>query len=108
MEQMAQMNQGKLDALTSDYKISLATGSLAVVTLVPKDETIRSMLSSIEVKMLPDFSATREVVMNEPSGELTRIVFKKERRGVKFPPGTFNQTTPLDIAAVKEAIGNVP
>jgi outer membrane lipoprotein-sorting protein len=108
MEQMALMNQGKLDALTSDYTISVATGSLAVVTLVPKDETIRSMLSSIEVKMLPDFSATREVVMNEPSGEFTRILFKKERRDVKFPPGTFDQAAPLDIAAVKAAIGNAP
>src|SRR6266850_2183573 len=65
MEQMARMHQGQLDALTSDYTISVATGSVAVVTLVPKDETIRSMLSSLEVRMLPDFSATREVVMNE-------------------------------------------
>jgi outer membrane lipoprotein-sorting protein len=108
MEQMVQMNQGKLDALTSDYTITVATGSLAVVTLVPKDETIRSMLSSIEVKLLPDFSATREVVMNEPSGELTRIIFHRERRGVKFPVGTFDQAAPLDIAAVKAALGNAP
>jgi outer membrane lipoprotein-sorting protein len=108
MEQMAQMNQGKLDALTSDYTISVATGSLAVVTLVPKDKSIRSILSSLEVKMPPDFSATREVVMNEPSGEFTRIIFHRERRNVKFPPGTFDQTTPLDIAAVKAALGNVP
>jgi outer membrane lipoprotein-sorting protein len=108
MEQMAQMNQGKLDALTSDYTISVATGSFAVVTMVPKDETIRSMLSSIEVKMMPDFSATREVVMNEPSGEFTRIIFHREKRNVKFPPGTFDQTAPLDIAAVKAALGNAP
>jgi outer membrane lipoprotein-sorting protein len=108
MEQMVQMNQGKLDALTSDYEISVATGSLAVVTLVPKDKSIRSILSSLEVKMLPDFSATREVVMNEPSGELTRIIFHRERRNVKFPPGTFDQATPLDIAAVKVALGNAP
>ena len=108
MEQMVQMNQGKLDALTSDYTISVAIGSLAVVTLAPKDETIRSMLSSIEVKMLPDFSATREVVMNEPSGEFTRIIFRKEMRGVKFPSGTFDQAKPLDIAAVKAALGNAP
>src|ERR1700722_7943563 len=40
MEQMVEMNQGKLDALTGDYTISLATGSLAVVTLVPKDKTV--------------------------------------------------------------------
>ena len=63
------MNQGKLDALTSDYTISVATGSVAVVTLVPKDENVRAMLSSLEVKMQPDFSATREVVMNEPNGD---------------------------------------
>jgi outer membrane lipoprotein-sorting protein len=108
MEQMAQMNQGKLDALTSDYTITVSTGTLAILTLAPKDENIRSMLSSIEVKMLPDFSATREVVMNEPSGEFTRIIFRREVRGVKFPSGTFDQTKPLDIAAVKAALGNAP
>jgi outer membrane lipoprotein-sorting protein len=108
MEQMARMHQGQLDALTSDYTISVATGSVAVVTLVPKDETIRSMLSSLEIKMQPDFTATREVVMNEPSGELTRIIFRRERREVKFPPGTFDQAKPLDIAAVKAALGDAP
>jgi len=102
------MHQGQLDALTSDYTISVATGSVAVVTLVPKDETIRSMLSSLEIKMQPDFTATREVVMNEPSGELTRILFRRERREVKFPPGTFDQAKPLDIAAVKAAVGDAP
>ena len=40
MEQMALMHQGKLDALTGDYTISVATGNLAVVTLVPKDPAI--------------------------------------------------------------------
>ena len=34
MEQMALMNQGKLDALTADYAISVATGAVAVVTMV--------------------------------------------------------------------------
>ena len=108
MEQMVRMHQGKLDALTSDYSISVATGAVAVVTLVPKDETVRSMLSSLEVRMLPDFSATREVILNEPSGELTRIIFRRERRDVKFPPGTFDQTKPLDIAAVRAALGDGP
>ena len=104
MEQMVRMHQGKLDALTSDYTISVATGSVAVVTLVPKDETVRSMLSSLEVRMAPDFSATREVVLNEPGGELTQIIFRRERRDVKFPPGTFDQNKPLDIAAIKAAV----
>jgi outer membrane lipoprotein-sorting protein len=108
MEQMVQMHQGKLDALTSDYTISVATGSVAVVTLVPKDETVRSMLSSLEVRLLPDFSATREVVMNEPTGEFTQIIFRREQRDVKFPPGTFDQAKPLEIAAVRAAVTHAP
>jgi outer membrane lipoprotein-sorting protein len=109
MDQMSLMNQGKLDALTGDYTISVATNdSAAVLTLVPKDENARAVLSSLEVKMLPDFSATREVTMNEPNGDFTRIVFRREKRGVKFPPGTFDQTKPLEIAAVKAAMGDAP
>src|SRR5262245_46967887 len=62
MEQMALMNQGKLDALTADYTLSVATGQVAVITLVPKDPNVRAVLASLEVRMQPDFSATREVV----------------------------------------------
>ena len=47
--------------------------------------------------MEPDFSATREVVMNEPNGDKTRILFRREKRGVKLPAGTFDQTKPLDV-----------
>src|SRR5215831_10561038 len=68
MEQMSLMHQGKMDALTADFNVSVATGAVAVVTLKPKDETVRSVLSSLEIHMLPDFSTTREVVMNEPNG----------------------------------------
>jgi hypothetical protein len=109
MNQISLMNQGQLDALTSDYTVSVATnGSAAKLTLVPKDENVRGTLSSLEVKMPPDFSATRELVMNEPNGDFTRIIFTHEKRDVKFPPGTFDQTKPLDIAAVKEAVDNAP
>lgn len=108
MDQMSLMNQGKLDALTSDYTISVSTNAETILTLVPKDENARSVLAFIEVKMAPDFSATREVVMNEPNGDLTRIVFNREKRNVKFPPGTFDQTKPLEISAVKAAVDHAP
>lgn len=108
MEQMTLMHQGKLDALTSDFTISVSTGKVAVVTLVPKDDNVRSMLSSLEIQMQPDFSATREVIMHEPGGDLTRIIFRREKRDVKFPPTAFDQTKPLDIAAVKALVGNAP
>jgi outer membrane lipoprotein-sorting protein len=109
MDQMSLMNQGKLGALTGDYTISVATNSnVMLMTLVPKDESVRAMLSSLEVKMAPDFSTTREVVMNEPNGDFTRIIFSHEKREVKFPPGTFDQTKPLEIAAIKAVVDNAP
>ena len=108
MEQMTLMHQGKLDALTSDFTISVSTGAVSIVTMTPKDANVREILASLEIKMEPDFSATREVVMNEPNGDLTRIIFRRERREVKFPPGTFDQAKPLDIAAVKAAVDHAP
>lgn len=103
MDQMSLMHQGKLDALTSDFSLSVATGSVAVVTMVPKDKDVRSMLASIEVRMEPDFSATREVVMNEPNGDKTRIIFRREKRGVKLPAGTFDQIKPVEISLIRGA-----
>lgn len=108
MDQMTLMHQGKLDALTSDFTISVATSHVAVVTMVPKDENVRSMLASLEIIFQPDFSASREVVMHEPGGDFTRIIFRREKRNVKFPAGTFDQTKPLDVAAVKTAVGDAP
>lgn len=108
MEQMTLMHQGKLDALTRDFTIAVATGSVAVVTMVPRDENVRAMLASLEIRMQPDFSATREVVMNEPGGDRTRIIFRREKRDVKVPPGAFDQTKPLELAAIKAAVGDGP
>ena len=109
MDQMVLMNQGKLDALTSDFTISVATNStVAVLTLVPKDENVRAMLAALEVRMQPDFSATREVVMHEPGGDFTRIIFTRERRNVTFPENTFDQTKPLDVAAIRAAVNDAP
>jgi outer membrane lipoprotein-sorting protein len=108
MEQMSLMHQGKLDALTGDFTITVSTGSVAVVTMVPKDKEVRSMLASLEVKFQPDFSASREVVMNEPNGDLTRIIFKREKRDVKFPAGTFDQAKPLAIAEIKKVADGTP
>ena len=108
MDQMVLMHQGKLDALLSDYTISVATGRVAVLTLEPKDEKVRSMLSSLEVRMAPDFSATREVILREPGGDFTRILFRRERRNVTLPAATFDQARPLAISAIRNALGDGP
>jgi outer membrane lipoprotein-sorting protein len=108
MEQMSLMHQGKMDALTADFGVSVATGAVTVITLTPKDQSVRSMLSSLEIHMPPDLSTTREVVMNEPNGDLTRIIFREEHRDVKLPPGTFDQNKPIDIGIIKKALGRGP
>jgi outer membrane lipoprotein-sorting protein len=106
MEQMVLMHQGKLDALTADFAVTVTTGPATVITLTPRDKSVSSVLSSLEVQMTPDLSSTREVIMHEPSGDFTRIIFRRERRDVKFPSGTFDQTKPLDVAGIREAVGD--
>jgi hypothetical protein len=46
--------------------------------------------------------------MNEPDGDLTRIMFKNEKSDVAFPAGTFDQAKPLAIAGVKAAVNHAP
>jgi outer membrane lipoprotein-sorting protein len=108
MQQMSAMNQGDIGAMLNDYTASVATNTDVVLTFVPKDENVRGMMSSLEVHLPPDLSTTREVVMNEPDGDLTRIVFKNEKRDVAFPAGTFDQAKPLAIAGVKAAVNHAP
>lgn len=108
MDQMTLMHQGKLDALTSDYTLSVATGAVTVVTMIPKDETVRSVLAALEVHLKADLSATTEVVMREPNGDFTRIIFDRELRDLRFPPKTFDQLSPLDIRELKAALKDAP
>jgi outer membrane lipoprotein-sorting protein len=108
MQQMSAMNQGNIGAMLNDYTASVATNADVVLTFVPKDENVRGMMSSLEVHLPPDLSTTREVVMNEPDGDLTRIVFQNEKRDVAFPAGTFDQAKPLAIADIKAAVNHAP
>lgn len=108
MQQMSMMNQGRMDAMMTDYDIKVSTGTETVLTMVPKDANVRGMLASLEVHLPPDLSHTSEVVMNEPDGDLTRITFSSERHDVTYPAGTFDQSKPLDIATVQATVKNAP
>jgi hypothetical protein len=39
---------------------------------------------------------------------LTRITFHDEKHDVEFPAGTFDQSKPLAISAVRTAVKNAP
>jgi outer membrane lipoprotein-sorting protein len=104
MQQMSALNQGRINAMLNDYDLSVTTNGGTVLVLVPKDATVRGILSSLEIHLTPDLAMTREVIMHEPNGDLTRITFQGEKQGVDFPTGTFNQNQPRAIAEVKAAI----
>lgn len=106
MDQMTLMHQGKLDALTADFSISVSTGAVAVVTMTPRDADVRSMLSALEIQLDADLATTRQVVMREPGGDFTRINFIRERRGVKFPADTFDQSRPAELSAITKSISD--
>lgn len=108
MDQMTLMHQGKIDALTSDFTVAVSTGAVTVVTMVPKDGNVRAMLAALEIHLHPDLSATREVIMREPGGDFTRIIFNRERRNMKFPEKSFDQTKPTELAAIKTVVGHAP
>ncbi len=108
MEQMSAMNHGKMQSMLGDFTITATTGSETVLKMVPKNETIRGVMASMEIHLSPDLSATREVLMNEPNGDFTRITFRSEKYNVEFPVGTFDQTKPLPIAEVKAALNHAP
>jgi outer membrane lipoprotein-sorting protein len=108
MEQMSAMNQGRMENMLKDFEITATTGSETVLKMVPKNETIRGVMASMEIHLSPDLSATREVLMNEPNGDFTRITFRAEKYNVEFPAGTFDQSKPLPIADVKAAVNHAP
>ena len=110
MQQMSAMNRGDMSAMLADYTLAVSTNANTdiVLTFVPKDENVRDTLSSLEVHLPLDLSTTREVVMNEPNGDFTRITFTKEKRDVIFPGGAFDQTKPLAIATVQAAVNHAP
>jgi outer membrane lipoprotein-sorting protein len=107
-DQMAAMNQGNMDAMLKDFEVTATTGTETTLKFVPKNETIRGIMASMEIHLAPDLSATREVLMNEPNGDFTRITFRAEKYNVEFPAGTFDQTKPLPIADVKSAVAHAP
>ncbi|HNQ72916.1 MAG TPA: outer membrane lipoprotein carrier protein LolA [Verrucomicrobiota bacterium] len=104
MEQMTLMHQGQFAVLTNHYTLTVATGAVTVVTLVPQEAALRSYLAALEIHFAPDLAGIQTVVMREPGGDFTRINFTREIRNPQFPARTFDQTNPLELTAIQTAI----
>lgn len=103
IEHMALMNQGRLGPAKENFKITAATGDTAVITMFPKDDRAKAFLSSIEIRMAPDLSATREILMTEPNGDFTRITIMREDRNITLPVDAFNMNDPAEIEVLTNA-----
>ena len=58
---------------------------------------------SLNIGVGVDFFQKAKFPLSGINGDLTRIIFRRERRDVKFPAETFSQTKPLDLGEIKKS-----
>ncbi len=106
IEHMSLMNQGRLGPAKENFNITASTGETAVINMTPRDDRAKAFRSSREIRMAPDLSATREILMNEPGGDFTRITIVKEDRNIALPASAFDMNDPADIEVLINAPSN--
>ena len=104
VSQIAGVIDGRYVSDRSSYAASVTNGADGfVVTLTPQNETIRKMMTAIEVHLAPDLKATRRVVLCETDGDYTDIEFTKQVVNFELPPKTFDLDAPTDIGTIQAA-----
>lgn len=100
MSEIAAVNQGRMRERTKLYEVSGLRGAGARIIMRPREKALREMISSIEIDMTADLSATKRITMHEPNGDLTRIIVIEERRNVSVADGAFDLKDPIDVKAI--------
>jgi outer membrane lipoprotein-sorting protein len=102
--QIAAVMEGRYASDRRDYDVSVTNGVEGpVVTLVPRNETMRKMMAAIEVHLAADLKATRRVVLRETGGDYTDIRFSEQTVNLELPPLTFDRNAPLALADIQQA-----
>ena len=102
--QIAAVMEGRYASNRRDYDVSVTGGAEGpVVTLVPRNETMRKMMAAIEVHLAADLKATRRVVLRENGGDYTDIRFSEQAVNLELPPLTFDRNAPLALADIQQA-----
>lgn len=105
LDKVAAVCQGRVEELEREYEPSASkTKDGVVMTLVPREEEQRKAISAIELKLHPDLSGAREILLKEPNGDYTRISFRSERRNPSLPEKTFDVSEPVDLKFLKESV----
>jgi outer membrane lipoprotein-sorting protein len=104
VSQIAAVMEGRYASDRRDYDVSVTNGAEGpVVTLVPRNETMRKMMAAIEVHLAADLKATRRVVLRETGGDYTDIRFSEQTVNLELPPLTFDRNAPLALADIQQA-----
>jgi outer membrane lipoprotein-sorting protein len=102
--QIAAVMEGRYATDTREYDASVAGGAEGpVITLVPRNPTVRKMMAAIEVHLAADLKSTRRVVLREAGGDFTDIRFSDQTVNGDFPPRTFDRNAPLPLADIQQA-----
>lgn len=75
----------------TNYKTAFSTNTTAVkMDLQPKDKQLREFIQRIEVEFEKKDTRLRSVLLTDPSGDITRILFSDIRTGQPINESTFS------------------
>ena len=104
VSQIAGVMDGRFAGDQRSYTATVTNAADAIViTLVPKNESMRKMMAAIEVHLAADLKGTRRVVLRENGGDYTDIRFSEQVINQELPVKTFDRSAPVDIEKIRSA-----
>ncbi len=104
VSQIASVMDGRFASDQRSYTATVTNAADAIViTLVPKNESMRKMMAAIEVHLAADLKGTRRVVLRENGGDYTDIQFSEQIVNQELPSTTFDRTAPVAIEQIRAA-----
>ena len=109
VSQIAGVMDGRFASDQRSYTATVTNAADAIViTLVPKNESMRKMMAAIEVHLAADLKGTRRVVLRENGGDYTDIRFSEQVVNQELPLKTFDRSAPVDIEKIRAAVSAKP
>ncbi len=104
MESLTLTWSGRLAEQRKDYEITVSKGSNVVLTMVPRDSGVRDFISAIELHFAKDLSTAQQIVLREPSGDMTIIRFVNQHLNANMPADCFDVDHPVALEQVRQVI----
>ena len=109
VSQIAEVMDGRFASDQRSYTATVTNAADAIIiTLVPKNESMRKMMAAIEVHLAADLKGTRRVVLRENGGDYTDIRFSEQVVNQELPAKTFDRSTPVDIEKIRATVSAKP